>query len=251
MGKEFKERIAFEVLMILGALILLCLITRLWPLIFLVIPGILIAALRLLFLSAKKNPDVPEPIAPPPRPPRLDTEGDVIRVAFSILHRRVTERVMSQYPDARWVWENSNPMGRFAENLPLTILLNRAGGFRKASVLAHNLQFCGLTYDTVETGDSEEPPEVDADSDPENENTTELGEAVDYALTAFQWVDANLLNLNNRCNNAIAEGQTTLLIPAGDLPHPDSWPEVCEELMRNGFSEAVVQANGINVIIPK
>ena len=251
MGKGFKERIAFEVLMILGMLALFCFITRLWPLLFLVIPGILVAALRMLTLSAKKKPEAPAPTAIP-QPPRPGTEQDVVRIAFGILQRRITEQIISRYPSARWVWEIPNAIERFAEDLPLTILLSRAGGFRKAAVQVRSLQFCGLLYETAETDRSDESsPETDSDEACGDEDEPTADETVDYALIAFQWVEANLLLLNSRCNDVIAEGLTDMLIPVYDLPHPDSWAEVCEELTRNGFTEASVRDDGIRVELPK
>lgn len=54
--KDFKTRMAHEALIILGVLALLSVICRLWPILLLLILGIFIAALRLLFLSAKKEP---------------------------------------------------------------------------------------------------------------------------------------------------------------------------------------------------
>lgn len=52
-NKEFKRHIAYEVLTILGTLALLLFVCRLWPILLLVILGIFIAAMRLLFLSAR------------------------------------------------------------------------------------------------------------------------------------------------------------------------------------------------------
>ena len=252
MSKPVKERIAFEVIMILLMLALFCLITHLWPLVFLIIPGILIAALRLLFVSAKKNEDPPEAIIVPPEPARPESEQDVIRIAFGILQRRITEQVISRYPSARWIWENPNAMECFANSLPLTILLNSAGGFRRAAVQVGNLQFCGLLYETADTDNPDEsPPDADADGDTEYEDEPESDEKVDYALIAFQWVEANLLDLNNRCNDGIAEGLTMLLISPSELPHPDSWTEVCAALTRNGFAEAIAGEDGISVSLPE
>ena len=252
MRKRTKDRIAFEVLMILGALALFCLITRLWPLLFLVIPGIIIAALKTLSISAKKGMAAPPPIAMPPEPQRQETELDLARIAFGILQRRITEQVTSRYPGARWVWEMPNAMERFAEELPLAVLLNRAGGFRRATVQIHSLRFCGIAYETAEPGRPEEPPpEFDIDGDTGREYASDTGDDIDYALVAFQWADANLLTLNNRCNDAIAGGHPSMLIPACDLPHPDSWPDICDELTRNGFAGADIQADGIAVAIPK
>ena len=52
--KNRQRHIAYEVLVILGQLALLTYITRLWPILLLVILGIFVAALRLLFLSSQK-----------------------------------------------------------------------------------------------------------------------------------------------------------------------------------------------------
>ena len=252
MGKNNKDRIAFEVLMILLALTLFCFITRLWPLLFLVIPGILIAAVRMLFLSTKRNKEDQAPVVIQPEPARPDTEQDVIRIAFGILQRRITEQITSRYPAARWVWESPNAIERFAEDMTLVILLNRAGGFRRAMVSVHNLQFCGIVYETAETGSSGDiAPDIETDGSYDSTDIPEADAPVDYALIAFQWVEANLLALNNRCNDIISEGLTTMLISADELPHRDSWADVCDELMRNGFSTAVVQEDGIEVALPE
>ena len=74
--KKRQRHIAYEVLVILGQLALLTYITRLWPILLLVILGIFVAALRLLFLSSQKvEPVRPLPSLPPPRQP--PTERDL------------------------------------------------------------------------------------------------------------------------------------------------------------------------------
>lgn len=252
MDKNFKGRIAFEVIIILGALVLFCLIVRLWPLVFLVIPGILIAAIRLLSLSSKKNAEIPPQSADMPIPKRPENEQDVVRIAFGVLQLRVTEAVISRYPDARWVWGVPNSIDRFANNLPLTILLNKSGGYGRAEVQTNCLRFAGLVFPSLESPKPDVPPrEADNEGDPDSEYMTGGNQAVDYALIAFQWVEANLLTINSRCNEAIAEKRTTILIPACELPHQDSWPGVCSELMRNEFIDAEVQPDGISVELPK
>jgi hypothetical protein len=249
MGKGFKERIAFEVLTILGMLTLLCLVTRLWPLLFLVIPGVLAAALRLLFLSVKRETEAPISVAQP-EASRPCTEQDVVRIAFGILQRRVTEHVTSRRPSAGWVWDTPNARERFAAGLPLTVMLNRAGGFGKAAVRVQNLQFKDIVYETAEEENANEAsPGTDAEGC-ESKTAPNADETVDYALVAFRWTEANLLALNNRCNDAVAEGRTTFLIPTDDLPHPDSWAALCRELTRNGFAEASVGTDGIGVALP-
>lgn len=61
MKKDWKRHIAFEVLVILVMLTVLMYLCRLWPIIFLLIIGIFITALRLLFLSPKRV-EVVEPL---------------------------------------------------------------------------------------------------------------------------------------------------------------------------------------------
>ena len=58
--KEYKRHMAYEALVLLGLLALLTYITRLWPILLLIILGIFIATPRLLFLSSKKV----EPLEP-------------------------------------------------------------------------------------------------------------------------------------------------------------------------------------------
>ena len=52
--RDRKRHMAYEALVMMGLLALLLFITRLWPILLLVILGIFIAMLRLLFLSSKK-----------------------------------------------------------------------------------------------------------------------------------------------------------------------------------------------------
>ena len=80
--KEFKRHMAYEALVILGLLALLLFITRLWPILLLVILGIFIATLRLLFLSCKTvEPTepllaLPEAVDPPaPKEQDVQTMG--------------------------------------------------------------------------------------------------------------------------------------------------------------------------------
>ena len=65
-----KRHMAYEALVILGLLALLLYITRLWPILLLVILGIFIATLRLLFLSSSKVEPVDPLLALPEPKPR-------------------------------------------------------------------------------------------------------------------------------------------------------------------------------------
>ena len=107
--KNRQRHIAYEVLVILGQLALLTYITRLWPILLLVILGIFVAALRLLFLSSQKvEPVRPLPTLSPPRQP--PTEKDLQSAAYTIIQCRVTQILRAKFPEVRWVWENPRAM---------------------------------------------------------------------------------------------------------------------------------------------
>ena len=106
MDKSKKRHISYEALTLLGVIMLLCFITRLWPILLLALVGAIIAATALLFVSLRK-PETVAPAPPLPPPPMPENEGDLVRMAFTILERRITETVLCQHPRARWVWELS------------------------------------------------------------------------------------------------------------------------------------------------
>ena len=141
--KEFKRRMAYEVLIILGMLALLTFICRLWPILLLIILGIFIAAIRLLFLSSKKV-EVIEPMPQAPEPVKEPTERDVRELAYAVILKRITELITDEYPDARWVWENPNAKQCIQNGEEVYVLLNRAGGYRRAKVVIANLQVLGI-----------------------------------------------------------------------------------------------------------
>lgn len=146
MKKDWKRHIAYEVLLILVMLTLLMYLCRLWPIIFLLIIGIFITALRLLFLSPKRV-EVVEPLPLPALPePKEPTEKDVKDLAYSVILRRITELVTTEYPEARWVWEAANARQLIELGEDVFILLNRAGGFRRAHVVIQNLQVVTIEY---------------------------------------------------------------------------------------------------------
>ena len=146
MKKDWKRHIAYEVLVILMMLTLLMFLCRLWPIIFLLIIGIFITALRLLFLSPKRV-EVVEPLPLPALPePKEPTEQDVRDIAYSVILRRITELVTTSYPEARWVWEAPNARQLIELGEDVFILLNRAGGYRRAHVVIQNLQVVTIEY---------------------------------------------------------------------------------------------------------
>lgn len=240
MTPEKKKQLLNDVFALVMLIAVLVIIVRLWPILLLLLIGLLAYALWMLFHVAKQPVKI-EPI-PLPMLPAPVSEQSLFTTAFGLLQRRITEEVLIRYPDARWVWGVPDAFHQFSSGGVLTILLNGAGGYQKAIVQVRDLQFVGLSYGP-EPSDSE-TPQV-SDKTPEEERPTE----VDYGLLAFEWAEANLQRLNMQSNEVIAAGQDGFRIPAEELPHGDSWPTLCTELIRSGFAAAEPLANGIQVKI--
>ena len=244
MTPEKKKQLGHDLMAMVLMLAMLVTITRLWPILLLMILGLFGYALWSL-TRVEKQPII---ITPPQLQalPAPVTEQEVITVAFGLVQRRVNQQVTAIYPQARWVWSEPGARERFAAGGPLIILLNGAGGYQKALVQVSDLQLYSLTYlkkGAEDNAPSNREPDVSLQEEPEPPAS------IDYGLLAFEWVEANMQRLNSLANEAVAGGQTGFRIPSEELPHGDSWQTVCEELVRAGFSAAEAMADGIQVQI--
>lgn len=255
--KDFKRRIAYEVLIILGVLALLLFVCRLWPILLLVILGIFVAAIRLLFLSQTKV----EVIQPMPSPiPREPTERDVQDMAYAVILRTITDWVTEIYPQARWVWKSSQAREQILIGGDIHILLNHAGGYREAVVHVQNLRVTGLWYvqpeKLIEADEAEaleevveeakEPSTMPEEPQRGSEDTEDYA-TPNYELLAFEWVEAHAMELNERCNEYIAQKQDSFMLAASELPDRESWPDICQELLRNGIKCCECTEEGIQI----
>ena len=234
--KEYKRRMAYEALIMLLLLALLLFITRLWPILLLVILGIFIATLRLLFLSSWNVP----PTQPVLLPCKTDSKS---QAAYCALIQEINANIFQSYPDARWIWESPGALRDLEAGKPVIILLNRAGGYRRAELRAEHGRLKSLVYLSA--------PETKVRSSVIREDS-QSGESVplpeNYELVAFEWVEANMVSLNQRINDAIGSGETGLHIDRNDLPKPESWSCVCKELQRNGLQNVKIDADGIKLL---
>ena len=124
---------AYEALIMLLLLALLLFITRLWPILLLVILGIFIATLRLLFLSSRNVP----PTQPPVLLPSCKSDSNK-QTAYCALIEDINAGIFQSYPDARWIWESPGALRDLEAGKPVIILLNRAGGYRRAELRAEH-----------------------------------------------------------------------------------------------------------------
>lgn len=260
MRKDDKRRIAYEILIFLGTMLLLFLVLRMWPIVLLFILAIFAAALRMLFLSTKKveviPPVAPKPPAREPAPPQ--TEQDMLKYAYALVQRRITSDVEAQYPNARWVWETPNAQRSIIDGEPVAILLNGAAGYRRAKVVICNLQYQGLDFNCAEMPASPAepqektkdnaymPPESEQQEDAQPEETK-----VNYERLAFEWLEDYLYSLMEQCNDAQAKKADHLLIPSDDLPMKESWADILKLLLEHGFTLAMETDAGIKVNLPQ
>ena len=82
------------------------------------------------------------------------------------------------------------------------------------------------------------------DNAPEPEEEPEVQ---NYELLAFEWADAHIFELNARCNEAIGENLSELILLAEELPVRESWVDICRELMRAGLTDVQCVSEGIKI----
>ena len=244
--KDWQRHMAYEALVILGVLALLLFVCRLWPILLLAMLGIITATLRLLFLS---SPQV-RPLEPMPpgahKPPARTPEEAQASQAFGNLQVQITRQVREEYPNARWVWKTPQARERLRQGEEAAILLNRAGGYREASVLPLEGEKVEVRYLL--------PPEVpaaqEAVSQMEAAPVAQAPVPEDHSLSAFEWVEAHMEELGALYNECIAQKQDFLLLTGGDLPEPAAWPALCQELTRNGLISSMAE-DGIQIQIKR
>lgn len=248
--KDYKRHVAYEVLVFLGLLAIFLYMTRLWPILLLVILGIFIAAIRLLFL-ANRRVEPAEPILALPAPKPQPSETDMENMVYMLIQRRITQILTDKFPNVRWIWENARAKEDILAGNPVYVILNKAGGYRRARVVIHNLQVFDVLLDdesSKKPPEDKDPPAGGSHTDsPEESDEDEIPE--NYGLLAFQWVEAHVMELNERCNEAIAQGVQEILICADELPVRESWDEICKELARNDLPGAQCCDEGIIIEI--
>ena len=258
--KEWQRHMAYEALVILGMLALLLFVCRMWPILLLVILGIFAAVLRLVFLSSPKvqpiRPEQPTSVAPAPQQAVTNREAENTEDAqsFGDLQTQITSWVRQEYPNARWVWKYPDAKARFQRGEDMAILLNRAGGYREAVIYLQGKRLFEIQYlcAPAEKPQLEEPasPPEEQPAMEEAASQPETSQPEDYSLTAFEWVESHLEELNTLCNECIAQKQDFLLLTGGDLPEPAAWSALCQELLRNGLS-CRVQEEGVQIEITR
>lgn len=66
-------------------------------------------------------------------------------------------------------------------------------------------------------------------------------------LIAFEWAESHIFELNARCNDAIGQGLTEIILTADELPARESWENVCMELQRAELEDVECISEGIKI----
>lgn len=252
--KERKRARVYDALEILLMLVLLVFVCRLWPILLLIILGIFAVALRLAFSGKQQTEPVPHQ-QPQTQRHKRPTERNVLDMAYGVIIGRISDLVRADYPGARWTWESPQAKARIGAGEDVYILLDHAGGFRRAKVVIRCLRAIALAYQTEPQAEAVHdrgtvpqrtkaaaPVQTDAGSEPVQE---------DYSLLAFEWVEANIIDLNRRCNDAIGRGDADILLAAKELPRKESWEDICSQLKRDGLSNSEITPQGIEIYLMK
>ncbi len=235
-----KKGILYDVFIILGITFVLSWMCRLWPVILLLIFVALGIGFYKLVRKYSKTIDEATYVEP-----EMEDLTDVeVDDSYSMIVGRISAIVQDQYPNAKWVWEKANTRELIKANEDVFILLNQAGGYRKARVQVRDYQVEDVEFLSVKP--KEEPQENAANTDVE---TVESGDGKkNYELLAYEWVADRIMLLNERCNEAIGRGDKELILTEEELPQEkDSWADICRELERAELKNVELISQGIKI----
>ena len=235
-----KKELAHGAFVFLGWILLLSLVSRVWIVFFIS----LVITLFLIIKSKLKKKEDNSTSLSVIESPETKCEDDW----FAVILKQINEQVKNAYPDAKWVWRNPNARKSIEAGEEVMICLNKAAGYKFAKVIISDLTVQGLDF-TVNVKQN-----VSDETESEDEELSRIprGEDnVNYDLLAYEWVQDNILLLNERINELIGQEQTELIIPSDELPIKESWRNICSELMREGIKDVECVPEGIKFNLKK
>ena len=213
---------------------------RLWPLILIALAvGLALVIKNALFPKEVAQEDV----QPQQTPIKVITNDcDEWAVRYELAKQKISELVQEQYPSVQWIWESSNWKGEFQSGADLYIRLNKDGGYKRVKVCMQDWCVCGIKI--IEPVDAKQNVKADAYSAPKQAPKD------DCERIAFEWVETHLLELNERCNEIIGQGNEELTLLASELPEAKYWEDICQELVKTGLDKVeILSSEGIKIIL--
>lgn len=238
--KKTKYQKVKDSLIIVGIATFFLYMFRLW---ILLIPSVIATVVLAAVLVLMKRHNTPEEKSVSQtvsvQEPR---EADVMNLAYSVILKRINALVAEFSQDAKWVWKEPNAKQRIAAGEDVSIILNKAGGYKEAKVIIKNLCVTSLEFAVVSETPKTETVQSEVTEEPQER-------AENYELAAFEWVEGHILDLNNRCNDEIGLGHNELVLSEDELPVKDSWFDVCNELKKQGLKKLELVPQGIKIIL--
>ena len=239
-NKISKNELAHGAFVLLGWILLLSLVSRVWIVFFISLAITLFLVIRSKFKKREEN-SLQIPVIE-------NTNTEHKENWFTVILKQVNEQVKSVYPDVKWVWKNPNAQKSIEAGEEVLICLNKAGGYKVAKLIICDLTVQGLDF-TVNTKQN-----ISEETRVEDEVISSISrgeDSVNYDLLAYEWVQDNILLLNERINDLIGQGETEFLIQSEELPIKESWRNICSELMREGIKDVECVPEGIKFNLKK
>lgn len=230
------KQIITEFMLLAGVLAGLLFVFRFWIGVLIAFLGLIALTVAFFVLAVKQRHEQPIVQTAPPK----ETEEEAAEY-FAVLNT-VTKLVQSEHPNAKWVWAQPDTRQRLKTGEDVFILLNGAGGYKRAHVLFEDgnavaLEYCRKLQSNAAAVPEPTPVEGGMGEQP----------AKDYDLLAYEWVEAHIQTLNEQCNDALGQGKHELLLPAETLPTRASWVSICRELGRNDLCNTECVPEGIKI----
>ena len=167
--------------------------------------------------------------------------------SYIVIMKKVTELVRLDYPQAKWIWKNPNAKKSIQLGEEVYIILNQAAGYKQAKVVIENNLVCGLDF-TIQQSCKTDSDKNDVSVDAEI-NTGVVAE--NYELLAYEWVQDNIMLLNERLNESVGQGKTELFLASEELPVKESWENIVLELEKEGIKDVECIPEGIKIKLLK
>ncbi len=240
MRNQNKGGAAGELCVFLTLLLLVILVLRFWIFLIPILSVILIVKMR------KRRQD--KRVSPSNQTETFEeTEDTTDKDWYVDLIREITRRVQNEFPEAKWVWGQPNTKKSVIDEREVYIYLNRAGGYRRGRVIIQDLRLFDIEFTVAESRllPREEEEELLNISTGETINRGE--DRQNYELLAYDWVQSNIMRLNENCNEALGRGEMESIIPIEELPIKESWIHICKELVREGIKGGECIPEGIKI----
>ena len=239
--RSCKKENAHEAVIIWGVITGVSLLLRMWLLFFISLTVFIVLYIK------NKNKKVQEATNDVTNNINVIESRNDEEDSYIVILKKVTELVHLDYPQAKWIWKNPNAKKSIQLGEEVFIILNQAAGYKQAKVIIENNQVCGLDFTIQQNCNTDSDNNViSEDAEP---NTGVVAE--NYELLAYEWVQDNIMLLNERLNESVGQGKTELFLASEELPVKESWENIVLELEKEGIKDVECIPEGIKIKLLK